>query len=156
VVRFTFIMILTMPQKSESNPRWEHFAHDADMGIRGIGATPAAAFEQGAMALTGLMTDPEDVLPRIRIEIACEAPDLELLFADWINALIYEMAVRKMLFSRFEVSIDGNHLKGQAWGEQVDRVRHQPGVEPKGATYTELRVAEQKPGQWIAQCVVDV
>ena len=138
------------------NRRWEHFAHAADMGIRGTGATPAAAFEQAAMALTGLVTDPGIVETRQCIDLTCEAPDTELLFADWINALIYEMSVRKMLFSRFAVTIDGTKLKAQAWGELVDRDRHQPVVEPKGATYTELRVAEQAPGQWIAQCVVDV
>ena len=31
---------------------WEHFPHDADIGIRGFGATPAEAFEQAAVALT--------------------------------------------------------------------------------------------------------
>ena len=126
------------------------------MGIRGIGTTPAMAFEQAAMALTGLVTDPGKVQPQQCIEIACEAPELELLFVDWLNALIYEMSVRKMLFSRFEVRLDGLHLAAHAWGESVDRERHQPGVEPKGATYTELRVTEKEPGLWIAQCVVDV
>jgi len=145
-----------MPHETEGNSRWEHFAHDADIGIRGAGATPAAAFEQAALALTGLVTDPGIVETRQCIDLTCEAPDTELLFADWINALIYEMSVRKMLFSRFAVTIDGTKLKAQAWGEPVDRDRHQPVVEPKGATYTELRVAEQAPGQWIAQCVVDV
>ena len=145
-----------MPHATEGKSRWEHFAHDADMGIRGMGATPAAAFEQAALALTGLVTDPAIVQAQQCIEVECEDPDLELLFADWINALIYEMSVRKMLFSRFEVCLDGARLAAHAWGEGVDRQRHQPGVEPKGATYTELRVTEQTSGQWIAQCVVDV
>jgi len=147
---------MTITHKTEEQSRWEHFAHDADMGIRGTGVTPTAAFEQAALALTGLVTDPGIVEARQCIDLACEAPDLELLFTDWINALIYEMAVRKMLFSRFAVTIDDTKLKAQAWGEPVDRERHQPVVEPKGATYTELRVAEQEPGLWIAQCIVDV
>jgi tRNA nucleotidyltransferase (CCA-adding enzyme) len=145
-----------MAHAIDDTPRWEHFAHDADMGIRGIGVTPAAAFEQAALALTGLAVDPAEVRPQQCVELSCEAPDRELLFADWINALIYEMAVRKMLFSRFEVSTDGTFLTARAWGEDIDRERHQPAVEPKGATYTELKVAEVKPGKWVAQCVVDV
>lgn len=145
-----------MPHETDDTPCWEHFAHDADMGIRGMGATPSAAFAEAALALTGLITEPAQVEAQQRIELECEAPDVELLFADWINALIFEMSVRKMLFSRFAVIIEGTHLKAEAWGEPVDRRRHQPGVEPKGATYTELKVAEQNPGQWIAQCVVDV
>ena len=30
---------------------WEHFSHDADVGIRGWGSTLAEAFEQAALAL---------------------------------------------------------------------------------------------------------
>ena len=47
-------------------------------------------------------------------------------------------------------------LAATAWGEPVDVGRHRPAAEVKGATYTELRVAERSPGEWIAQCVVDV
>src|SRR5262252_8706485 len=32
------------------------FAHDADVGVRGWGATPAEAFEQAALALTAVVT----------------------------------------------------------------------------------------------------
>lgn len=125
------------------------------MGVRGVGSTKAEAFEQGALAMTAIVTDPADVAPRQMLHVECAAPDDELLFVDWLNSLIYEMSVRKMLFSRFSVHLDGGHLDGRAWGEPVDRLRHRPAVEIKGATYTSLRVA-QDDGQWIAQTVVDV
>ena len=38
--------------------RWEHFPHDADIGVRGFGPTVVAAFEQAALALTAVITDP--------------------------------------------------------------------------------------------------
>ncbi|MBM5811992.1 MAG: archease [Gammaproteobacteria bacterium] len=134
---------------------WEHFPHAADMGLRGRGATPAEAFEQAALALTALVADPASVQPRDSITIDCAAPDRELLFADWLNRLVYEMATRRMLFSRFAVRLDGARLHGRAWGEPLDPARHQPAVEVKGATYTALRVAPEAGG-WIAQTVVDV
>ncbi|MFO7276488.1 MAG: archease [Pseudomonadota bacterium] len=137
------------------NARWEHFSHEADMGVRGVGATLSEAFEQAALAMTGAVTDPQSVEPREEVAIECEAPDRELLLVEWLNALVYEMAVRKMLFSRFEVQLDGNRLHGRAWGERVEPARHHPAVEVKGATYTALRVAEEG-GEWIAQTVVDV
>jgi tRNA nucleotidyltransferase (CCA-adding enzyme) len=136
--------------------RWEHFPHQADMGVRGVGATKAEAFEQAALALTSVVANLEVVLPVQVVEITCEAPDDELLLVDWLNALVYEMATRKMLFSRFQVQIAGPHLRGKAWGEPVDITRHQPAVEVKGATYTALRVFQDKDGSWLAQCVVDV
>lgn len=125
------------------------------MGVRGVGSTKAEAFEQAALAMTAIVTDPSAVDARDMVSIECHAPDDELLFADWLNGLIYEMSSRKMLFSRFSVQLDGARLDGKAWGEPVDRIRHDPAVEIKGATYTSLRVA-QEDGKWIAQTVVDV
>lgn len=135
--------------------RWEHFAHEADMGIRGIGRTREAAFIQAALALTAVITDPANVHPHEPVAIDCSAPDDEMLFVDWLNALIYEMATRKLLFSRFDLDIEDRHLKARAWGEPVVDERHQPAVEVKGATYTALRVTHHS-GTWTAQCVVDV
>ncbi|MFN3656587.1 MAG: archease [Pseudolabrys sp.] len=135
--------------------RWEHFPHAADVGVRGFGATPAEAFEQAALALTAVITH-EAIAPASEVEVHCEAPDIELLFVEWLNAMIYEMAVRKMLFSRFAVTIEGNRLRGKLWGEPVDVARHAPACEPKGATYTALKVERDARGVWSAGCIVDV
>jgi tRNA nucleotidyltransferase (CCA-adding enzyme) len=135
---------------------WEHFPHEADMGIRGIGRTKSEAFEEAALALTAVITDPAKVRPELELIIEREAPDDELLFAEWLNALVYEMATRKMLFSRFHVILKPRRLEARAWGEPIDVVRHQPAVEVKGATYTALAVSRMPDGHWLAQCVVDV
>ncbi|HSE57693.1 MAG TPA: archease [Nitrospiraceae bacterium] len=137
-------------------PVWEHFPHQADMGVRGIGPTKEAAFEAAAMALTAVTTDPQRVSPGEAVTVRCEAPDDELLLVDWLNALVYEMATRRMLFSRFEVRLSDHRLEATLWGEPVDPARHSPAVEVKGATYTSLAVAQDRQGLWTAQCVVDV
>jgi tRNA nucleotidyltransferase (CCA-adding enzyme) len=139
-----------------SGEHWEHFPHQADMGVRGSGPTLAAAFEQAALAMSAIVTDLAWVAADKAVEIRCEAPDDELLLVDWLNALILEMAARHMLFSRFEVTLNGQCLHATAWGEAVDTQKHQPAVEIKGATYTELKVEKGESGRWLAQCVVDV
>ena len=126
------------------------------MGVRGVGVTKEEAYEQAAVALTAVVTDPRDVAPLEEIDVECEAPDDELLLAEWLNALIYQMSTRRMIFARFEVRFDGHHLSGKAWGEPVDVGRHSPAVEVKGATYTQLKVARDETGAWLAQLVVDV
>ena len=136
--------------------RWEHFPHQADIGVRGIGASKAEAFEQAALALTAVVTDPQALSAGEQVEITCEAPDDELLLVDWLNALVYEMATRKLLFRRFELRMTGHRLEGRAWGEKIDVARHQPAVEVKGATLTCLQVGQDADGAWVAQCVVDV
>ena len=136
--------------------RWEHFPHGADIGVRGYGPTEAAAFEQAALAMMAVITDPSRVSLRESVEITAEAPNTDFLLLDWLNALVFEMATRQMIFGAFAVTIEGNHLRATARGEEVSRETHAPAVEVKGATLTELRVAEDEPGIWRAQCVVDV
>jgi SHS2 domain-containing protein len=137
---------------------WELFSHMADIGIRGMGSTEAEAFEMGAVALTAVISDPSAVRKTEKLHITCRAHDLEYLFYDWINSLIYEMDVRKMLFGSFDliISADGElGLEADVYGEAADRERHHPAVLVKGATLTELCVKKQN-GQWVAQCIVDV
>ena len=126
------------------------------MGVRGIGNSKEEAFEQAAIAMSAVITDPAKISAVERVEIACTAPDDELLLVDWLNALIYEMATRKWLFSRFEVHIKEHQLVASVWGEPMDTDKHQLAVEIKGATYTALRVAQESNSEWVAQCVVDV
>ena len=138
-----------------STSSWAHFSHDADMGVVGVGATKAEAFRQAALALTAVVTDPGNVEPLQPVAIFCQAPSDELLLVEWLNALVYEMAVRGMLFGDFAVEIEAGKLVATAYGEPVDVDRHEPAVEIKGATLTALQVAESADG-WRVQCVVDV
>jgi len=135
---------------------WQHFHHQADIGIRGVGDTLDRAFEEGAAALMAVICSPEKVEPKEAVEIQVESEEKDLLFADWINALIYEMDVRKMLFCRFEVHIHNHRLSATCWGEKTDPDRHELAVEVKAATFMELKVYENENNQWVAQCVVDV
>lgn len=151
----------TIPGAARTEPRrrgarsWQHFEHVADIGVRGCGATLEEAFEEAGKALTAIVTRaPVASVDSRAVEV--EAPDPELLFADWLNAIVYEMAIGGMLFSDFDVKIDGQRLRATLRGEPVDRVRHQPAVEIKGATYTGLKVRQRADGIWCAECVVDV
>jgi SHS2 domain-containing protein len=139
-----------------SSGYWEHLPHGADVTVCGIGGSKAEAFEQAALALTAVVTDPNSIAADLDVGIACEAADDELLLVEWLNSLLYEMATRKMLFSQFEVHIDGCKLTAKLRGEAINVLRHEPGVEVKGATCTNLKVAQELSGQWRAQCVVDV
>jgi SHS2 domain-containing protein len=136
------------------NPHREHFPHDAGISIRGFGTSAAEAFSQAGKALTAIFTDAV-VESRSAVEVHCEAPDLGLLLVDFLNTVIYEMALRDMLFGRFNIRIDGNTLDATIWGEPVDVTRHKPASEPKGASCTALGVARDG-GNWSAACMIDL
>ena len=135
---------------------WEHFHHQADIGIRGWGESVEKAFEEGAAAMMAVICEPSTIAQEREVQIRCEGQDVELLFVDWLNAIVYEMAARNMLFGRFEVSIRDGQLYGKAWGEKADPDKHQTAVEVKAATYSQLSVKLNENNKWCAQCVVDV
>jgi len=141
---------------SQPKTYWEHFSHVADVGVRGFGATLADSFEQAALAMMAVIAELKTVSPDEVVDIHCQAPDIELLLVDWLNAIVFEMATRKMLFGEFHVRIDGTVLEGRALGEKINVSRHSPSAEIKGATFSELEVARAADGVWHAQCVVDV
>ena len=135
--------------------RWQHFPHGADVGVRGIGRSLAEAFAEAARAMTAASVDLDAVGLRSSVEIVCSGMDAEDLLYAWLNAVIYEMAIRRMVFGRFDVAIDGGTLRAVAWGETLLPERHQPAVEIKGATFTGLKVRKEGD-EWVAECVVDV
>jgi protein archease len=144
----------------EASLEFEHFDHAADVGVRGFGATPADAFENTAAALFALLAEDLSTVRRVveeRFEL--EAPGLPELLVAFLNELISIADARQLVFGSFSVDIERRpasyHLAAVAWGEPFDPDRHQPTVQPKGATYTALRVSPEA-GRWVAQCVVDV
>ena len=62
--------------------RWEHFYHQADVGVRGIGPTLDAAFEQVALALIAVVTDPARVRPTQAVRMIETADKYGLELAD--------------------------------------------------------------------------
>lgn len=140
---------------------WEHFEHGADVGVRGMGASAEEAFEEAASALCALLCeDLGAVHPALEERVACEADGLEGLLVAFLNELISLMDTRRLVFGSFAVSLErlpGGRVRlaARVRGEPIDPARHGITIEPKGATFTALRVAEEN-GNWVAQCVVDV
>lgn len=135
--------------------QYETFEHEADIGVRGYGSSMEKAFENAAVALYSVMVNVKRVQQKEKKEVAVSAPDGELLLVEWLNALLSLSDIERIVFSRFEVKIKGANLAGIAWGERLDRQRHELGVEVKGATFHMLSVKNEN-GAYTAQCVVDV
>lgn len=139
---------------------YETFEHEADIGVRGYGASMEEAFANAAKALYSVMVDLENVRPGEKRYITASGQDYEILLVEWLNALLSASDIERMVFSEFEVRIRrdaeaGLLLSGAVWGERLDPERHSPRVEVKAATLHMLRVERHAEG-YIAQCVVDV
>jgi len=139
---------------------YEYLDHEADVGIRGTGDSLAEAFAEGARGMFGIMADLESVVPRQSVAVHCDAPDLEMLFAEFLNELLFQREIGGLLLSTCQVQelrqgSEGWHLEALAWGESLNPDRHEILTEVKAATYSGLRVFRQN-GQYVVQCIVDV
>lgn len=139
---------------------FEHFSHEADVGIRGKGRTIEQAFEEIAKAMFDVEVNIKKVKAKNKIQVKASAENNEELLIEWLNALLSQASLKEVVFSKFKVKIKNikkaKNLKlvGEAWGEKLKQ-EHKPKDEIKGATYSQLKVKKQKDG-WIAQCIVDV
>jgi len=142
-------------RSAECGVNYETFEHQADIGVRGFGATMEEAFANAAAAMYSVIVDIGRVEERESRSVHVSAGDPSQLLVEWLNALLAVSDIDRLVFSRFEARIRGNVLDGTAWGERLDRTKHDPNVEVKGATYHLLEVSTEN-GHYTAQCVVDV
>lgn len=134
----------------------EFFEHTADLGLRVRAGDVDALFADAAAALfSAIVEDSSTVRPLQRIDVRIVGDDRELLLFDWLKELLYRFDAEHLLFSRFEVHVAGDGLKGAAWGEVLDRGRHELAHEVKAITYHGLLVERTEDG-WLAEIIVDI
>jgi SHS2 domain-containing protein len=132
------------------------FPHTADAGLRVEAEDMEELFAEAGRAFFSLVVaNLDDVQPRTQREITVEGDDLEYLFFDWLNELLFTFENERLLLSQFEVSLDAGGLRSVASGERVDRDRHQLEHEVKAITYHGLKVVRTEQG-WMAEVIVDI
>ncbi|MBZ4423251.1 archease [Myxococcus sp. RHST-1-4] len=143
-----------VPGAGAAPPRWEHLTRGSARVVRGSGRSAEQALEQAAVALCALVTDPSKVEVREEVTIECDARDLDHLLADWLRAVVHNMAARRLRFRCFAVRLDGRRLFGSAFGEHVDRARHPGPADVRGVSLIGTTVRRDAEGGWTAECEV--
>ena len=134
----------------------ETFDHTADLGLRIRSPDLDTLFTEAAEALFAVVVeDLASVAPVSKIDLYLTGTDRELLLYDWLKELLYHFDAEHLLFSRFSAKVRPDGLTGSAWGEKLDRERHELNHEVKAITYHGLKV-EQTPDGWLAEVIVDI
>lgn len=125
--------------------RFEIIDHTADIGITARGQSLAEAFGNAAYGLFSIIAQ----LNRVRLTetkvIEVTGEDIEVLFFNWMNQLIYLFDVERLIFRDFQVAeLDDTHLKAMCTGERYDPARHRLKIGVKSATYHMLEVDREK------------
>ena len=135
---------------------FELFDHTADLGLRIRAPDLNTLFQEAALALfTAIVDDLATIRERQQVMLELEADDYPYLLFDWLNELLYRFESERLLFGRFQVSVEGRRLRGVAGGEPFDADRHSLGHEVKAITYHGLRVEKLADG-WLAELIVDI
>jgi SHS2 domain-containing protein len=134
----------------------EVFEHTADLGLRIRAASlDTLLAEAGEALFATLVEDLGTVQPAQEIEVRLPPDEPEFLLFDWLNSLLYRFDTEHLLLCRFAVTVGPEGLLGKAWGEPLDRGRHEPGHEVKAITYHGLKV-EQTSAGWLAEVIIDI
>lgn len=140
---------------------FEYKDHTGEAWLVGIGKTLEEAFAEGARALFQLMVEIDRVEPTVSTAIDARSDRLDTLFVAWLNKLIVRKDVEGLVYARFDpIRMEQPHpdeyrLHATAWGEPLDADRHDPKVDVKAATYSELCCKRTERGYEV-ECVVDL
>lgn len=128
---------------------------EADVGFEVWADNLNALFEEAALAMYEVMVDTSKVEPIEVREIGVKSDQLDLLLHEWLSELLFITDVDGLVFSKFEVNIDGSELLGRAMGEKIDPSKHSPKTEVKAITYYKLKVVKEED-IWRATVVLDI
>jgi SHS2 domain-containing protein len=135
---------------------YETFEHTADLGLRIRAPDLNTLFAEAGQALFATVVEDLASVQRVRrLDIQIAGSDHDYLLFDWLRELLYHFDTEHLLLSHFEVRVSDAGLEGSAWGEPLDRTRHELAHEVKAITYHGLRV-EQTTDGWLAEVIVDI
>ena len=132
------------------------FEHTADFGIRVQSPDLPTLFAEAAEAMfSTLVADLKTARPVEEISFPIEGKQEDELLHDWLNELLFTFSARHMVFSQFKVVFEEKGLIGKAWGEKIDKTRHEIEMEIKAITWHGLKV-EKTPEGYLAEVIVDI
>ena len=135
---------------------FEFIEHTADVGVLAHGSTLAEAFAHAAEGMFSVMVNLNGVREEEERSMAVEAHDWPSLLVAWLSELIYFSDVDGLVFKRFEIrQMQPYSLRASAYGEKIDRQRHELGAGVKAITRHMLEVDEDENGYRV-QVLLDI
>ncbi len=140
--------------------KFEFLEHTADAYIAAYGRNLAEAFENAALAMFEVMTETENIEPRVEETVEVEAYDRQSLLYNWLEELLVRFELSNVLYSKFKVlqmdeKIDSLRLKAKISGEPFNETKHIQKVGIKAVTYHRMEISE-KPQKVTLRFILDI
>ncbi len=135
---------------------FKYFETTADMGVIAKGKTLEEAFKEAAKGLYNIMVDIDKIDKKEVVEIEVEGEDLEELLYNFLNELLFYTDVYNLVFSDFDITIEDKYkLKCKAYGEKINKEKHEIKEEVKAVTYHMMEIKKDND-EYIIKYVVDL
>ncbi len=137
---------------------YKFFDHTADVLFEAKGKSLDELFEAAGLATEETQVDLKGIKTKVKKEIVLEKDNIEMLFFDFLQELIFLKDAELLLFSKIKVSISEgkpNRLKAVLEGEKIDPKKHELKVDVKAVTLHRFEVKKTKTG-WFARVILDI
>jgi len=139
---------------------FEFLEHTADAYIAAYGKELTEAFENAAIAMFEVMTEVNDVSPKVEEYVEVAAEDEFALLYSWLEALLVKFEINEILYSKFKITeldetSSGFRLRAKISGEKFDSRKHLQKVGVKAVTYHRMEIIKE-PDMVTLRFILDI
>jgi SHS2 domain-containing protein len=138
-----------------ADKNYELIEHTADIGIRVKAKDLPGLFKNAAGAMFEIIAEKNrESKKQKKIKLKQQADNLEELFINWLNELLSLSAVKKIIFTDYQIhQLEKNSLEAILIGQEMKDFKIN--TEVKAATYHQLKIEKTDSG-WQAEVIFDV
>ncbi|MBS3157335.1 archease [Candidatus Woesearchaeota archaeon] len=133
--------------------KYRFLEHTADIKFQSAGKTLDEVFENAVLAVSNYLSRGSQIKPAKGKIISVSGTDMESLFYNFLDELIYLLDAENFVVAKAKVTIRGFNLHAELFGDKASNYKDLDHI--KAATYAEMFIKKTKSG-WKAQAVLDV
>ncbi len=133
--------------------KYQFLEHTADIKFQAYGKTLSEVFENSVLAVKEYISRGEKIKSTKGKIIEVSGTDLESLFYNFLDELIYLLDAENFIATKAKITIRGYNLHAELYGDNASNYKDLDHI--KAATYAEMYI-KKTPKGWIAQAVLDV
>ena len=133
--------------------KYRFLEHTADIKFQANGKTLNEVFENSALAVSNYLSRGEAIKSAKCKIINLSGNDLESLFYNFLDELLYLLDAENFIVAKAKVTIHGYNLQAELFGDKASNYKDLDHI--KAATYAEMFIKKTSSG-WQAQAVLDV
>ena len=133
---------------------YKFLEHTADIKFQSYGKTINEVFENSVLAVAEYVSRGKKIKTVKGKVVNVSGNDLESLFYNFLDELIYLIDAENFLTVKAKVTILGYNLKAELFGDSTKNYKDLDHI--KAATYAEMYIKKLPDENWEAQAVMDV